>query len=148
MRAPIVVRPVSAPLNIVLVEDNEDVADMLVMWLEQLNHRVTVARNGNDGIEAVRAQKPNLVVCDLGLPDLHGTEVCRAVRGFSADYQPVIVALTGWGREDDVRRTKDAGFDHHLVKPVSPEKLLALLESVAAACGEGAESAEASRLLH
>ena len=135
------------PLDIVVVEDNEDVADTLVMWLQQFNHRVTVARTGNAGVEAIRSQKPDLVVCDLGLPDLHGTEVCRQIRSFDGESRPVMVALTGWGREDDVRRTKEAGFDHHLVKPVVPEKLLALLESVAAARAEGTRT-ETPRLLH
>jgi signal transduction histidine kinase len=138
----------SAPLNIVLVEDNEDVAEMMLIWLEGLNHRVTVARTGSAGIEAIRAQNPDLVVCDLGLPDLHGTEVCKQVRSFSSGSQPVMIALTGWGREDDVRRTKEAGFDHHLVKPVAPEKLSTLLKSVAAARSEGGTTSETSRVLH
>lgn len=138
----------SAPLSIVVVEDNEDVADMMATWLGELSHRVTVARTGSAGLAAIRAQKPDLVVCDLGLPDLHGTEVCRQVRSFAAESQPVMVALTGWGREDDVRRTKEAGFDHHLVKPVAPEKLLAVLESVVAARSEGGAVGEPSRTLH
>jgi CheY-like chemotaxis protein len=138
----------SAPLNIVLVEDNEDVAEMMLIWLEGLNHRVTVARTGSAGIEAIRAQNPDLVVCDLGLPDLHGTEVCRQVRSFSSGSQPVMIALTGWGREDDVRRTKEAGFDHHLVKPVAPEKLSTLLKSVAAARSEAGATSEPSPILH
>ena len=136
------------PPIVVVVEDNEDVADMLVMWLQQFSHRVTVARTGNAGVEAIRTQKPDVVVCDLGLPDLHGTEVCRQIRSFDGEPQPVMVALTGWGREDDVRRTKEAGFDHHLVKPVVPEKLLALLESVAAARAEGTPRPQTPRLLH
>jgi len=138
-----------APLAIVVVEDNEDVADMLVMWLQQFNHRVTVARTGNAGVEAIRTQKPDLVICDLGLPDLHGTEVCRQIRSFDGEFRPVMVALTGWGREHDIRETKEAGFDHHLVKPVVPEKLLALLESVAAARAEGPTRTETPpQLLH
>lgn len=138
----------SAPLKIVVIEDNEDVADMLVIWLEELSHHVTVARTGNGGVEAIRTQKPDLVVCDLGLPDLHGTEVCRQVRRFPGTSQPVMVALTGWGREDDVRATKEAGFDHHLVKPIAPEKLLSLLQSVAKARSERDTADEPSRILH
>jgi signal transduction histidine kinase len=138
----------SAALNIVLVEDNEDVAEMMLIWLEGLNHRVTVARTGSEGVEAIRAQNPDLVVCDLGLPDIHGTEVCKQVRSFSTGSQPVMIALTGWGREDDVRRTKEAGFDHHLVKPVAPEKLSTLLKSVAEARSEAGTTSEPSRILH
>jgi signal transduction histidine kinase len=117
----------SSPLNIVVVEDNDDIADVLRDWLEVLGHRVTVARDGRSGLDFISERRPQLVLCDLGLPELDGLEVCRLVRKLPADTQPVMVALTGWGREDDLRRTKEAGFDHHLVKPVSPEKLQAVL---------------------
>lgn len=117
----------SSPLNIVVVEDNDDIADVLRDWLEVLGHRVTVARDGRSGLDFISERRPQLVLCDLGLPELDGLEVCRLVRRLPADTQPVMVALTGWGREDDLRRTKEAGFDHHLVKPVSPEKLQAVL---------------------
>jgi CheY-like chemotaxis protein len=117
----------SLPLDIVVVEDNDDIADGLKDWLEVLGHRVTVARDGKSGLDFISRGRPQLVLCDLGLPELDGIEVCRLVRALPADAQPVMVALTGWGREDDLRRTKEAGFDHHLVKPVSPEKLHAVL---------------------
>jgi two-component system CheB/CheR fusion protein len=91
---------------------------------------VTVAHTGQSGIEAIRSKQPKLVVCDLGLPDIPGIEVCRAVRAFPPANQPVMVALTGWGRPEDLRQTKEAGFDHHLVKPVAPEALQALLTKV------------------
>jgi signal transduction histidine kinase len=119
-----------APLNIVVVEDNDDIADGLSDWLQTLGHRVTVARNGKTGVESIRESRPDLVLCDLGLPEFDGLDVCRHVRAFPADAQPVMVALTGWGREDDLKRTTEAGFDHHLVKPVAPEKLQAVLQQV------------------
>jgi CheY-like chemotaxis protein len=128
--------PDAPRLDIVVVEDNEDIADALFDWLEELGHRVTVARTGRAGVESVRANQPDLVLCDLGLPDLDGLAVCRQIREFPADRQPVMVALTGWGREDDLRRTAEAGFDHHLTKPVAPEKLNALLHAVGKASME------------
>jgi signal transduction histidine kinase len=120
----------AAPLDIVVVEDNDDIADGLLDWLESLGHRVAVARTGRSGVELIRERFPDLVLCDLGLPELDGLDLCRHVRGFPAESQPIMVALTGWGREDDLRRTKEAGFDHHLVKPVAPDKLEALLQVV------------------
>jgi CheY-like chemotaxis protein len=114
-------------LEIVVIEDNADIAEVLRDWLQALGHRVTVANSGVDGVDAIRTMVPDLAICDLGLPDLHGLEVCRRIRALSEQRQPVMIALTGWGREDDVRASKEAGFDHHLVKPVAPDRLQALL---------------------
>ncbi|HVR61999.1 MAG TPA: response regulator [Polyangia bacterium] len=120
----------SAPLRVLVVEDNDDAADTLALWLEDLGHRVWVARSGRSGVDLVQEKQPNLVFCDLGLPGMDGIEVCRNVRALSLEAQPVMVALTGWGREDDRRRTRDAGFDFHLVKPVAPDRLYAVLRSM------------------
>jgi signal transduction histidine kinase len=122
-----------AALDIVVVEDNQDIAEVLVTWLESLGHRVAVAHTGEDGVEAIRQHRPDLAVCDLGLPDIDGVDVCRRVRALGGASQPVMVALTGWGRDEDLRATKEAGFDHHLVKPVAPDKLHALLQNVSEA---------------
>jgi signal transduction histidine kinase len=124
------------PLGIVVVEDNDDVADVLVEWLAGHGHRVTVARTGTLGLDAIGQSRPDLVICDLGLPDLDGLDVCRAVRSSSSVSQPVMVALTGWGREQDLRATKDAGFDYHLVKPVAPDALRSLISKVSGANGQ------------
>jgi signal transduction histidine kinase len=121
---------VATPLGIVVVEDNEDVAGVLADWLADLGHSVTVARTGISGVEAVRASCPDLVICDLGLPELDGFDVCRRVRLLGGEKQPAMVALTGWGREDDLHASKEAGFDFHLVKPVAPEALDGLLRKV------------------
>jgi len=131
-------------LEIVVVEDNEDIAEVLVSWLQDLGHRVTVAHTGQGGIDAIRAKRPDLAVCDLGLPDLDGVEVCRQVRAFPSENQPLMVALTGWGREEDQRATKAAGFDHHLVKPVAADALLGLLERVSKARRQRAEETSAA----
>jgi signal transduction histidine kinase len=119
-----------AALQIVIVEDNEDVAELLATLLDSLGHTVTVAHTGHQGVEAIRVKRPQLVFCDLGLPDLDGIEVCRRVRAAPTDVRPVMVALTGWGREQDLSATKAAGFDHHLVKPVAFDALHALFEKV------------------
>jgi CheY-like chemotaxis protein len=115
-------------LAIVVIEDNDDAADTLAAWLEHMGHSVQVARTGPDGLDLVRASRPQLVLCDIGLPGMDGVEICRHVRALPAATQPVMVALTGWGMEADRERTRDAGFDHHLVKPVAPDKLRDLLD--------------------
>ena len=88
------------------------------------------ARTGQAGIELANEARPDVVLCDIGLPEMDGIAVCRAIRSLRADRPPVMVALTGWGREEDRRRTREAGFDHHLVKPVAPDNLRAVLRSV------------------
>ena len=128
--SPVEIETAILPLNVAIVEDNEDVVSVLVDWLEGLGHRVVVARNGKRGVEVIRDQRPDLVICDLGLPELDGLDVCRRVRAFPADAQPMMVALTGFGREDDLRTSKEAGFDSHLVKPVSSAALHAVLRHV------------------
>jgi signal transduction histidine kinase len=120
----------ASALKILVIEDNSDIADTLADLLAELGHRVWVARSGPAGIELVKQAMPNVVLCDLGLPGMDGIEVCSSVRGMPLATQPVMVALTGWGREHDRRRTAEAGFDHHLVKPVALEKLNDVLRSV------------------
>jgi signal transduction histidine kinase len=121
----------ASTLEIVLIEDQEDIATTMADLLQELGHHVTVAHDGLRGVELVTQASPDLVLCDIGLPGMDGTEVCRAVRGLSIAHQPVMVALTGWGREDDRRRTREAGFDQHLVKPVTAAKLTEVLRGVA-----------------
>jgi CheY-like chemotaxis protein len=123
-------RRAAGPLRIVIIEDNEDVSETLASLLEEEGHRVWVASDGPRGIEIVQQERPQIVLCDLGLPGMDGLEVCRCVRGLPLGEQPTMVALTGWGRDDDRRRTDEAGFDHHLVKPVALDKLQSVLESV------------------
>ncbi|HEX7840976.1 MAG TPA: response regulator [Kofleriaceae bacterium] len=120
-------------LEIVIIEDNDDAADTLAMWLEEMGHSVKIARTGPEGLELVRDSRPQLVLCDVGLPGMDGVEVCRQVKALAMVSQPVMVALTGWGMEADRKRTREAGFDHHLVKPVAPDKLREILSAVRSA---------------
>jgi CheY-like chemotaxis protein len=102
---------------------------MMSAWLESQGHRVRIAYTGPDGVSLVKEARPDLVLCDLGLPGMDGVDVCRnIVAGLSRP--PVMVALTGWGMDADRARTVDAGFRHHLVKPVELQKLQSILESV------------------
>jgi signal transduction histidine kinase len=121
----------AAPLRVVVIEDNQDAADILAMWLVDAGHRVDVAHTGPAGIDLVRRLQPDLVLCDIGLPGMDGVEVCRRVNR-DEHPPPAMVALTGWGTESDRQRTLQAGFDHHLLKPVQPDELRALLATVRA----------------
>ena len=82
------------------------------------------------GLELLHDAQPEVVLCDVGLPEMDGLEVSRRVRGSLARRRSVMVALTGWGMEEDRRRTQAAGFDHHLVKPVAPDRWPHLLHEV------------------
>lgn len=124
-----------ATFEVLVVEDNEDAADTLAMLLEAMGYRVSVARTGLEGLAMVREKRPRLVFCDLGLPEIDGLQVCRGVRALPLGTQPVMVALTGWGREDDRRRTAEAGFDYHLVKPVDMKALQGVLGALTARPG-------------
>jgi signal transduction histidine kinase len=117
-------------LDILVIEDNDDVADMLAAWLEELGHSVRVARTGRSGLDLVLATKPEVVLCDIGLPEMDGVEVCQRVREQAREFRPLMVALTGWGKEEDRKRTAAAGFDLHLVKPVALDTLSDVLNRV------------------
>jgi signal transduction histidine kinase len=117
-------------IRILVIEDNEDVAETLAALLAGLGHNVTVARTGIEGIRLINEQQPELVLCDIGLPEVDGNEVCRRVRQTTLDYRPTMVALTGWGQEADRQRTHAAGFDRHLVKPVTIEMLRDVLQGI------------------
>ncbi len=118
------------PLTIVIIEDNQDAAELLARWLIAAGHEVHVAHEGAEGIDLVQRTAPDLVLCDIGLPGMNGSDVCRRVKGQIAQA-PVMIALTGWGTPRDRASTLKAGFDHHLVKPVDPAELRVLLSGIA-----------------
>lgn len=118
-------------IELVIVEDNHDSAEVLALSLEGRGYRVSVAHDGTAGVALVEQKQPRVVLCDIGLPDISGLEVCERIRELPLARQPAMIALTGWGMDADLRRTHDAGFDHHLVKPVAPVTLFQLLDSIA-----------------
>lgn len=115
------------PRRVLLVEDNVDAAQMLSDLLELSGHDVTVAACGREALEALRRRRVDVVLCDLGIPDMSGYEVARAVRADAALCHTPLVALTGYGQPEDRRRTAAAGFDDHLTKPVDLGALHAVL---------------------
>jgi PAS domain S-box-containing protein len=124
--------PASRALKILVVEDNVDAAEMMSFLLTLGGHEVRTARDGPEALETARAFEPQAVLCDIGLPGMNGYEVAARLREQPAFQKTALIALTGYGQEEARRRSKEAGFDYHLVKPVEPEALDALLESLRA----------------
>jgi CheY-like chemotaxis protein len=118
------------PKRILVVDDNRDAADSLGMLLKFLGADVQVAHGGREALEAFEAYRPSVVLLDLGMPEMDGYQVARAIRGRADGERVPIIALTGWGQEEDRRRSHEAGFDHHLIKPADIAALRALLGSV------------------
>jgi CheY-like chemotaxis protein len=114
--------------KVLVVEDNPDAGAMMREFLELSGHEVALAASGKDGVEAARQFHPEVVLCDLGLPGMNGYEVAAELRRDPSTRSAKLIAVTGYGRDEDRRRSKEAGFDLHLTKPVDPAQLRALLE--------------------
>ena len=112
---------------VLVVEDNRDAADLLAEMLEMIGFSVRVAYTGQSGLGAVEQDPLDVVLLDIGLPDLDGYEVCRRIRRARLLRQPVVVALTGWGNDADRDRTAQVGFNAHLTPPprTGPDRRLA-----------------------
>jgi PAS domain S-box-containing protein len=121
----------TAALRILVVDDDKDVADSTALLLQEEGHEVQIANDGAAAIELALACRPAVVLLDIGLPDLSGYDVARRLRAQRDLDGTWLVALTGWGQEQDRRSSEEAGFDHHLVKPVAPATLEALLRACA-----------------
>ncbi len=121
------IEPAASGLRVVVADDNVDFASSLSVLLEANGHEVRVAHDGIEALQAIRSRPPDVAILDIGMPRLNGYEVARRVRE-QAEGSIVLVALTGWGQSSDRERAAQAGFDHHVVKPVTPEELLALID--------------------
>lgn len=113
------------PLRVVIADDNADSVDTLAMLLRLQGHEVHTGSHGGEAAELILAHRPDVAVIDIGMPVLNGYEVARRVRGELPHI--VLIALSGWGNADDVERAKQAGFDHHMVKPADFERLERLI---------------------
>jgi DNA-binding response OmpR family regulator len=129
---PVEVRPPKAGRGkrILVVDDNKDAARSLATLLQLERHETRTAGDGAEGVQQAIEFNPDVVLLDIGLPKLDGYDVCRAIRKHRLGSQPLIIALTGWGQEDDRRRSREAGFDSHLVKPVDCQELIRMIESL------------------
>ncbi|HEX4885259.1 MAG TPA: ATP-binding protein [Casimicrobiaceae bacterium] len=119
------------PVRVLIAEDNHDAADSLRMLLELAGHEVHIARTGPEAIAEARRLRPDIVLCDIGLPGMSGYDVARTLRGDEALAALRLVAVTGYATEDDRLDATAAGFDRHLRKPVEPDVLMAELATLA-----------------
>jgi signal transduction histidine kinase/CheY-like chemotaxis protein len=116
--------------HVLLIEDHRDAAETLRDLLEQWGYRVAIASHGRAGLEAARAEPPDLVLCDIGLPGMDGYAVARQLRQDPPTAALPLIAITGYGQAEDRQRAARAGFDHHLTKPIDPDELHRLLASL------------------
>lgn len=117
--------------RILVVDDNTDAAEMLAALLAFDGHDVRTAANGPDALDVVREFSPEIAFLDIGLPGMSGFELARRLRAVPGLADATLVAVTGWGRKEDRRESKNAGLDHHLTKPVNPEEILTLVANYA-----------------
>jgi CheY-like chemotaxis protein len=115
------------PRAILVIEDNLDAGDTLAEILELQGHRVHVARDGRSGLALAREQRPDVVLCDIGLPDIDGYEVARALRRDDILRGTHLIALSGYAQPEDRQRARDAGFDAHIAKPPDIDELMDVL---------------------
>jgi PAS domain S-box-containing protein len=124
------VAPSLDKLRILLIDDNADVSESLALLLQLEGHEVDTADRGLKGIEKAQAFRPQVVLLDIGLPDISGYEVARRLRELPETRQAFLVAISGYGQSKDLEQSKSAGFDRHLLKPVDPSRLSDLLMTV------------------
>lgn len=118
------------PLDILVVDDNRDSAESMALLMEMRGHKVRTAHDGPEALKVLATFRPQLILLDLGLPGMSGYEIARLIRTSAELRNVTLAALTGWGQEEDRRRTREAGFDHHLTKPAQPEELDRIMASV------------------
>jgi len=117
-----------AGMRVLVVEDNRDAADSLRLLLGLYGYEVAVAYSGHDGVQAAVQGRPDVVLCDIGLPGLDGYAVARRLRQNPSTAKARLIAVTAYGRDEDRRRSHEAGFERHLVKPVGPDDLRRALD--------------------
>jgi CheY-like chemotaxis protein len=122
----------SNALHILLVDDNADAAAMLALIVEAAGHGVTVEHSAQGALRQAARRTFDACLLDIGLPDINGNELARRLRALPGTQQALLVAVTGYGQPSDRRASSQAGFDHHLVKPVDSARLLGLLAELRA----------------
>ncbi len=117
-------------LNILIIEDNKDLADIMYELLALSGHRVSVADNGTEGIAKARELRPDAIICDIGLPDMSGYEFAKIIRQDTELKNTYLIASSGYAQQEDVERSRVTGFNRHLAKPVSFDTLETILKCV------------------
>ena len=119
--------------RILVADDNVDFATSFALILRMLGNEVHVAHDGTEAFEAAAAFRPEFCFLDIGLPKLNGYDLAQRLREAPATRNSRLIVVTGWGQEKDRRRAQDAGFDHHMVKPVDPDEIEKLLRTATGA---------------
>jgi CheY-like chemotaxis protein len=114
--------------RILIADDNRDAADTMGMLLELGGHEAIIAHSGNQALQLGREHRPDVVILDIGMPDLNGYDVARTARNEDWGKSAYLIALTGWGQAEDKERARMAGFDRHLTKPVDPDLVEEILK--------------------
>jgi CheY-like chemotaxis protein len=122
---------VSGRLRVLVVDDSKDVADTWCMVIGLSGHEVRSAYTGGGALEIAEVFRPQVILSDIGLPDIDGYELAQKIRSSRWGRSAVLVAVTGWGEEGRKGRSLEAGFSHHLIKPIDPQTIERLLESLA-----------------
>ena len=122
--------PHTRQLRVLVVDDNADSADSLAMLLQLMGHASTIARDGEEAVALAASYLPDVILMDIGLPGVDGYEASRRIRAQAPQRDVLLVALTGWGQAADRERSRQAGLDQHLVKPIDPEHLESLLATL------------------
>ena len=116
------------PCRVLIVEDNIGAAKTLAAVLKKTgNHEVQLAYDGESGLKMAETYRPDLVLLDIGLPGIDGYEVAKQLRALPEGDRPLVAAVTGYGQEDHRRRSREAGFDEHLLKPIGLDAIRGLL---------------------
>jgi CheY-like chemotaxis protein len=114
--------------RLLVVDDNLDAAHTLGMFLEAAGHKITIEYTAQAALERARVEAPDACLLDIGLPDMDGNELARQLRAQPETAKSILIAITGYGQEQDRKRTANASFNHHFVKPVNMEELLQILD--------------------
>lgn len=120
-------------MKILIADDNRDAAESLAMILALSDHETVVATSGEEALRLAREATPQAMILDIGMPGMPGDQVAREVRREPWGARVLLLAVTGWGRPEDKARTKAAGFDHHLTKPIDVDEIERLLSGVSGA---------------
>ena len=118
-------------LSVLVVDDNQDSAETITLMVEMWGHEARTVHDGPAAVEACLQFRPDVVLLDIGLPGMNGFDVARRLRGQGDLDGLLLVAMTGYGQEEDRQLSREAGFNHHMVKPIEPAELRALLARAA-----------------
>jgi CheY-like chemotaxis protein len=126
-------------LRVLVVDDDRDLATGTEMILRAMGHDVRVAHDGAEALEIAAAFQPHAALVDLGMPNMNGYLLARKLREWRWTRDAVLIAVTGWGGDKERQRARDAGFDHHLLKPAAPARIAELLATAGAKASAGGD---------